>query len=60
MPEEIVAGGLVYNRLQEFGPTMTITFRDASGVKPDQTEIRYRGVPGLRRTAAGLTKEGLA
>lgn len=41
----IVAGTLVYNRLQEFGPTITITFRDASGVKPDQTEIRYRGVP---------------
>ena len=41
----VVAGGLVYNRLQEFGPTITITFRDASGVKPDQTEIRYRGVP---------------
>ena len=43
----IVAGTLVYNRLQEFGPTITIKFRDASGVKADQTEIRYRGVPVL-------------
>jgi paraquat-inducible protein B len=41
----IVAGTLVYNRLQEFGPSITIKFRDASGVKADQTEIRYRGVP---------------
>jgi paraquat-inducible protein B len=41
----VVAGSLVYNRRQELGPTITITFRDASGVKPDQTEIRYRGVP---------------
>ena len=41
----VVAGSLVYNRRQEFGPTITIMFRDASGVKPDQTEIRYSGVP---------------
>src|SRR5258705_3531805 len=41
----IVAGYLVYNRLQEFGPTITIRFRDGSGVKAGQTEIRYRGVP---------------
>lgn len=41
----ISAGRLVYNRLQEFDPTITITFRDGSGVKPDQTEIRHRGVP---------------
>jgi paraquat-inducible protein B len=40
-----VAGSLVYNRRQDLGPTITITLRDASGVKPDQTEIRYRGVP---------------
>lgn len=41
----VVAGSLIYNRRQEFGPTITISFRDANGVKPDQTEIRYRGVP---------------
>ena len=51
----VVAGSLVYNRLQEFGPTITITFRDASGVKPDQTEIRYRGVPVGQVTTIELT-----
>ena len=35
-PEETVAGSLGYNRLEEFGPTITITFRDASRVRPDQ------------------------
>jgi paraquat-inducible protein B len=40
----IVAGYLVYGHLQELGPTITITFNDVDGVKPDQTEIRYRGV----------------
>jgi paraquat-inducible protein B len=41
----VVAGYFVYDRLQEFGPTVTISFSDASGVRPGQTEIRYRGVP---------------
>lgn len=40
----IVAGYLVYTRLQEIGPTITIVFKDGSGVKAGQTEIRYRGV----------------
>jgi paraquat-inducible protein B len=41
----IVAGYLTYDRLQEFGPTITIRFKDASGVRAGQTELRYRGVP---------------
>jgi paraquat-inducible protein B len=41
----IVAGYLVYDRLQEYGPTITIKFKDGSGVKAGQTEIHYRGVP---------------
>jgi paraquat-inducible protein B len=41
----IVAGYLVYGRFQEFGPTITIKFKDASGVRAGQTELRYRGVP---------------
>ena len=53
----LIAGTLVYNRLQEFGPTITITFRDASGVKPDQTEIRYRGVPAAQVTTVELTPD---
>ncbi|MGH7367861.1 MAG: intermembrane transport protein PqiB [Candidatus Rokuibacteriota bacterium] len=41
----IVAGYLIYSRLHEFGPTITIRFRDGGGVKAGQTEVRYRGVP---------------
>jgi paraquat-inducible protein B len=41
----IVAGHLVYGRLAELGPTITIRFRDGGGVKAGQTEVRYRGVP---------------
>ena len=40
----VVAGYLIYSRMQEYGPTITITFRDATGLKPGQTEVRYRGV----------------
>lgn len=39
-----VAGYLIYERVQEFGSTITIRFSDASGVRPGQTEIKYRGV----------------
>jgi paraquat-inducible protein B len=52
-----VAATLVYNRLQEFGPTITIKFRDGSGVKAGQTEIRYRGVPVGQVTTIELTPD---
>ena len=41
----IVAGYLVYDRMRQAGPTITIAFKDGGGVKPGQTELRYRGVP---------------
>jgi len=41
----IVAAYLVQGRLEEFGPTIAITFKDGGGVKAGQTEVRYRGVP---------------
>ena len=53
----LVAGSLVYQRMQEVGPTIRIKFRDASGVKPDQTEIRYRGVPVGHVTVAELSSD---
>ena len=40
----VVAGYLVYHRLREVGPTITIRFRDAAGLKPGQTPVLYRGV----------------
>ena len=36
----IVAGYLVYGRLQELGPEITIKFKDGDGVKAGQTEVR--------------------
>jgi paraquat-inducible protein B len=40
-----VAGYLVYDRVRQAGPTITITFADGDGIKVGQTEVRYRGVP---------------
>ena len=40
----IVAGYLVYNRLRQFGPTITVRFKDAAGLKIGQTPVLYRGV----------------
>jgi paraquat-inducible protein B len=52
----IVAGYLVYTRLNEFGPTITIRFRDGSGVKAGRTELRYRGVPVGEVSAVELSR----
>ena len=41
----LVAGYLVYDRVQEFGPKITLKFKDGSGLKTGQTPIKYRGVP---------------
>src|SRR2546421_11276408 len=41
----IVAGYLVYNRMQEWGPKITIRFHNGDGLKPGETQIKYRGVP---------------
>ena len=51
----IVAGYLVYGRLQDRGPEITITFKDGDGVKAGQTEVRYRGVPIGEVTAVDLS-----
>jgi paraquat-inducible protein B len=40
----IVAGYLLFHRVHEYGPRITITFKDASGLKSGQTPIKYRGV----------------
>lgn len=43
MVAALVAGYLVFQHVRESGPTITIRFRDASGVNPGQTPVRYRG-----------------
>lgn len=53
----IVAAYLVYGRIQEFGPTITIKFREANGVKASQTEVRYRGVPIGEATGIELSAD---
>ncbi|NJD62142.1 MAG: MCE family protein [Deltaproteobacteria bacterium] len=40
----IVAGYLIFHRVHEYGPKITITFKDAGGLKSGQTPIKYRGV----------------
>jgi paraquat-inducible protein B len=40
----IVAVFLIYDRISEYGPEITIRFRDGSGIKVAQTPILYRGV----------------
>jgi len=39
-----VAAWLVLDRVRQYGPEITIQFRDGSGIKMGQTPIRYRGV----------------
>jgi paraquat-inducible protein B len=44
MMAAVAAGFLMYRWVHEQGPTITIMFRDATGLKPGQTGIHYRGV----------------
>jgi paraquat-inducible protein B len=39
-----VAAWLVYQRIQDLGPVITVTFEDVGGLRPGQTPVRYRGV----------------
>lgn len=40
----MVAGYLVYERVQQAGPRITIRFKDGTGLRPGQSPITYRGV----------------
>ncbi|HEU5396750.1 MAG TPA: MlaD family protein [Verrucomicrobiae bacterium] len=40
----IAAAVLVANQLRKIGPTITIQFEDGSGLDPNQTVVRFRGV----------------
>ena len=53
----IVAGYLVFDRVRQFGPEITIRFRDGSGVKINQTPVKYRGVPIGQVTAVELSED---
>jgi paraquat-inducible protein B len=51
------AGYLVLSRMHEYGPTLHVMFRDATGLKPGQSEIRFRGVTVGDVTALGFTND---
>src|SRR5262245_3193555 len=53
----IFTGVLVFDRYQDQGPTVTIRFRDGSGVRVGQTPLRYRGVQVGEVTGVGLSKD---
>ena len=40
----LVAGYLVYDQVRDWGPTITIRFKDGSGLKAGRTPILYNGV----------------
>ena len=39
-----VAAWLVYQRIDDLGPQITITFSDGGGLRVGQTPLRYRGI----------------
>jgi paraquat-inducible protein B len=41
----LITGSVVIDRAREFGPHVTIQFKDGSGLKAGQTPVKYRGVP---------------
>ncbi|MBI2359902.1 MAG: MCE family protein [Deltaproteobacteria bacterium] len=53
----IVAAYLVYDRVREFGPKITIKFKDGSGLKTGQTPVKYRGVQIGEVTAVELSED---
>jgi paraquat-inducible protein B len=53
----IVAGYLLYGRVRQLGPKITIRFRDGSGLKTGQTPINYRGVQIGEVAAVELTRD---
>jgi paraquat-inducible protein B len=40
----MVAAWLVYQRIQDLGPQILVTFEDGAGLRVGQTPVRYRGV----------------
>jgi len=53
----IVAGYLVYDRIRQAGPVITIRFKDGSGMRPGQTPIKYRGVTVGEVVAVELSED---
>jgi len=52
-----VAAYVAYDRLREFGPTITIRFKDGGGLRTGITPIKYRGVPIGEVTGVQLSED---
>ncbi len=50
----LLAGYLVYDQVHEFGPQVTIRFKDVNGLEAGRTLLKYRGVPVGEVTAIRL------
>ena len=53
----LLAGYLVYKRVNDVGPRIKIRFKDGSGLKPGQTPVKYRGVTVGEVRAIALTSD---
>jgi paraquat-inducible protein B len=52
-----VAGWLVYERVRQQGPEITIQFRDGGGLRVGQTPVKYRGVQVGLVTGLSLSED---
>src|SRR5579859_925646 len=52
-----VAAYLVFHRMQDYGPEVTVAFSDGGGLRVGQTSVRYRGVQVGEVTGVLLSKD---
>ena len=52
-----VAAYLVWHRMQDYGPEVSVTFSDGGGLRVGQTPVRYRGVQVGEVTGVSLSKD---
>jgi paraquat-inducible protein B len=52
-----IAAALVWHRLQDYGPEITVSFVDGGGMRVGQTPLRYHGVQVGEVTGVALSKD---
>ena len=52
-----VAAYLVFHRMQDYGPQVTVSFTDGAGLRVGQTPLRYRGVQIGEVSGVTLSKD---
>lgn len=58
MVAALIVGALLYRELRRRGPEITLEFQDATGLKPRQTVLRYRGVTVGEVRSVDLAPDG--